>query len=63
MHNDAHQCQEVFAGRFNTALPPPNALTICGRLGNAGARAALGALSYQAAAFGHCAPPNGGGGG
>lgn len=57
MHDDAHQCQEVFAGRFNTALPPPNALTICGRLGNV----ALGALSYQASTFGHCAPPSGAG--
>ena len=47
MH-DCNEHQHVYAGRFNTALPPPNALTICGRLGNA----ALGALSYQAAAFG-----------
>ncbi len=54
MH-DSHQ--HVYAGRFDTALPPPNALTICGRLGSA--RAALGALSYQASAFG-CAPAPGG---
>lgn len=41
-----------FAGRFATALPAPNAVALCGRLGSA----ALGALSYHASSFG-CATP------
>lgn len=62
MHHCDNGHQHVFAGRFATALPPPNALTICGRLGcvgSAGAAAALGALSYQASSLACAENPGG----